>query len=250
MSIELQQHLSSLVDGELDHSEYDQVISNLKSDNEQQKTWERYCMISDAMKKNLPENPNHNLFSRIQTQLASEPALLVPTTESSEPKSTETESNNSAVIVELPQNKSKANPFKHAWGVGVAATVAISAIVGFQMLANSPVDTMMPTSMVNNNTNQQNDIQLVATPSPGTELNIVNNPTRKSTASDDTIFAEQSLMDDGAWTRITQIGNIPLGNSFLSNGSDAARAHVNVQLKHNGFPFTRSVSHENSPPTK
>lgn len=74
------EQLSALMDGEAESHECDALIKSLcKHDSlEDQACWERYHLISDALKKNLPDNLQHDLCARVSVALEDEPTVLAP----------------------------------------------------------------------------------------------------------------------------------------------------------------------------
>lgn len=234
----LHENISSLYDDELDSKDRDQVFASLRQDEEQQRTWGRYCIIGDAMRRNLPEDPNHNLFSRVQQALEDEPPLLSPA-----PAITDEVDATPVNVVELPAKSSNDSFFKPVAGFAVAASVALASVLGFQMFSQ-PVDEF------------QKPVVATVLPSPGTqELNIT--PVAGAMTSvasyaasgngepvsefDDAIYAEQSVMDDGQWTRITRIGNILLDNNIITTPPEAS---LNVDLQTGVVPFARASNLE------
>jgi len=240
----LHEKISSLYDDELDSIDRDQVFESLKQNDEQKQIWGRYSVIGDAIRKNLPNNPDHDLFSRVQLALESEPALLAPAPENAD-KAAEQIANQDNVV-ELPKNASNDHFFKPFAGFAVAASVALASVLGFQMFSQPVDDLSQPFSQ-----------PIASVSAPATqELNLspeVENVAVFSSADvdepvsefDDVIYAQQSLMDDGQWTRITRIGNILLDNNILSHPPEA---HVNVDLKTGGFPFARATNLESVKP--
>lgn len=74
------EQLSALMDGEAESHECDALLKSLCQHDsaEEQGRWERYHMISDALKKNLPENLQHDLRVRVSSALEDEPTVLAP----------------------------------------------------------------------------------------------------------------------------------------------------------------------------
>ena len=74
------EQLSALIDGEAEAHECDALVKSLcQSDSHEEKArWERYHLISDALKKNLPDNPQHDLSARVSAALEDEPTVLAP----------------------------------------------------------------------------------------------------------------------------------------------------------------------------
>jgi sigma-E factor negative regulatory protein RseA len=80
MSDNKTEQLSALMDGEVDASECDLLIKRLchNEASDEQACWERYHLIGDALKKNLPNIVKHDLSSRVSAALANEPTVLAP----------------------------------------------------------------------------------------------------------------------------------------------------------------------------
>jgi len=234
----LHENISSLYDDEIDAVDREQVLASLKQNEEQQQVWSRYSLIGEAMRKNLPDNPEHDLLSRVQLALESEPPLLAPSPGNVE-QTVET-----ASVVELPQKPSRDHFFKPVAGFAVAASVALASVLGFQMLSQ-PVDDFSQPIIANSAPDTQ---QLDLSPVEG-----VSNVAAFSASDadepigefDDAIYAQQSLMDDGQWTRITRIGNILLDNNIISQPHES---HVNVDLKTGVIPFARASNLDSAKP--
>lgn len=235
MSLEFQESISSFVDDELDGIDSEALISQLREDEEQKQVLGRYCIMSDAIKKSLPETCNHNLFERVQLALEDEPALLAP-----DPGHTENELPE-AEIVTLPRNTTKTSLFKPAFGFGIAASLTLAVVLGFQM--NTETDNLAQQAKVTPTivpATQQ--INIASRPvMPSTTVSFPNDQLKKEVG--DATYAEQSLIDDERWTRITQIDGIPLANHFLSGRTEA---HVQYKLQGNKQSLARSVNLEKS----
>lgn len=234
----LHEKISSLHDGELDAIDTDQVINSLNND-EQQQLLNRYSMIGDAMRKNLPDNPNHNLFSRVQSALEDEPALLAPSP-SNVDKAAEQIADQTNVV-ELPKKSSNNHFIKPFAGFAVAASVAVASVLGFQMLSQSPIDDFASPAIVAGSPDTQS--LNISSPAETVAFSTDESTDEIEPVSefDDAIYAQQSLMDDGQWTRITRIGNILLDNNILSHPPEF---HSNVDLQTGGFPFAEATNLE------
>lgn len=238
----LHEKISSFYDDELDVSEREQVVSSLKQDSEHKQIWGRYCMIGDAMRRNLPETPKHDLLSRVQIALESEPPLLVPS-----PSNISENNQDSIKVVELPKKSANEHISKPVAGFAIAASVALASVLGFQMFSQPATDNFAPsiastTSVQTIPETQELNISPVEnaavvafSPSDADEL---------GSEVDDVIYAQQSLADDGQWTRITRIGNILLDNNILSRTPQTFESHVNVDLKTGVIPFARASQSE------
>lgn len=104
------ERLSTLLDGELDHTERSSALDTLIKDDALRQRWERYHLISDAMKRNLPRAIDNQLASRVMDALQDEPTVLAP------PKRTGSS---------LGQRMA---------GLAVAASVAAVAVLGVQFM--------------------------------------------------------------------------------------------------------------------
>ena len=102
--------LSSLVDGELDESECSAALDSVLKNNSHRCCWERYHLIGDAMRRNLPRVVDSQLSVRVMAALKDEPTVLAPPVKSG-------------------------NSFgKQLAGLAVAASVAAVAVFGVQYL--------------------------------------------------------------------------------------------------------------------
>lgn len=138
--------LSALIDGELDHREVDLVLRRLSRDADARRHWEHYYLISDTLQGHLPEMLDRDFAARIQQAIEAEP--LLPSV--SRPSSTW---------------------YKPAAGFGVAASVALAVMFGFNsgetdqpfVAATAPqqLATIMPVAAVS--------------PNPGADRNLMGN---------------------------------------------------------------------------
>ena len=232
MSFDVKEGISSLLDGELDTVERKKVIDSIKNDGTHQETWARYCMIGQALKRNLPPSPTQDLFSRIQSSIDAEPALLSPS-----PTSVDSSVTKVADVVELPKKTEQIKPkeSKPAFGFAVAASIALATVLGFQFL-NTTEDTGMGLPVASQ--------QAI---SPSQEITVVTH-SRETLSSpkvdvEEPLYAEQSVINDGQWTRITHIGNLQLNGKLVGQ---RAEAHANVSIQGKAIPFTRPVNLDNS----
>jgi len=108
------EQISILIDEELDGIDPHEAIAPMLVDQKRRLRWERYHLISDTLKKDLPDVIDCQLATRVMAELHKEPTVLVP---QSHPASTSTQSLT-----------------KRLAGFAVAASVATVAIFGAQML--------------------------------------------------------------------------------------------------------------------
>ena len=232
MSQEVKEKISSFYDDELDASDRDHIVKHLKDDEDVQKTWYRYGLIGDAMKKDLPNNIEHNLFDRIQLAMESEPTHFAPSGSNVKQAAPE---NVAADVVSLAKKSSNEKVSHPAWGFGIAATVALVSVLGFQMFSSGADTTLQPELVAASNSGITQELNIsssidVSVP----EISV----TEEATASAPT-YAEQSIMDDGQWTRITPIDGASIENELLSN---RAGSRSGIDLNDNLSPLARSVS--------
>ncbi len=84
--LEQNEHISALMDGELNAEEdIQRVISHMQVDEKMRRCWEHYHLIGDALKKNLPNSYQRNLAGHVSQALQdlpphSAPASSIPST--------------------------------------------------------------------------------------------------------------------------------------------------------------------------
>jgi len=145
-------------------------------------------------------------------------------------------------VVELTTKSSGSYFFKPAAGFAVAASVALASVLGFQMLSQSPVDDFaQPMAAISAPATQSLNISSAAD-TVAFSVDHVDEPIGEF---DDVIYAQQSLMDDGQWTRITRIGSILLDNNILTRPPELS---TNVGLSTSVPPFARATNLEAAKP--
>lgn len=102
--------ISMLMDDELYDHDTANLIEGIKHDEWLKQCWERYHLISDAMKNNLPTIVKHDLAGRVSRALSSEHAFHLP-------------------AVKLRKPSSKPSYVKPAIGLALAASVALVAVL-------------------------------------------------------------------------------------------------------------------------
>lgn len=123
MNTSKEELLSAFLDDESGEFERRRLMDELKKDDELGQTLSRYAFIGEAMRagKGQPVGQGVSLLSRIQDELADEPAY--------EPSN----------VVQMPVRASVKTVRSYRWvGVGLAATVAAVA-VGGMLFMNQPV---------------------------------------------------------------------------------------------------------------
>lgn len=118
MTNQFDERISSLLDGELDEQERQQVLTALEKNGELRNRWERYHLTSDAIRHNLPAGIDTGFAARVMQALDAEPTVLAP-----------------------PPAKPVSHPLsfnKRLAGVAIAASVAAVAVLGVQTLNRDP----------------------------------------------------------------------------------------------------------------
>lgn len=71
---ELEEALSAAIDGELEAQNYSRVADELVTNANARRTWQCYNLVHDALRKNLPDEVAPDLYERISSAVAQEPA--------------------------------------------------------------------------------------------------------------------------------------------------------------------------------
>ncbi|MEZ8186427.1 sigma-E factor negative regulatory protein [Shewanella sp. 5S214] len=132
-----QEWVSAAVDGEAD----DKTLAQLSADVDSHDEWQRYHMIGDAMRGELPATIDLDLFASITAAIELEPTIIAP-----QAKSTEVDQQRTTASNVVPF-------FKQFGQYAIAATVAMVAIVGVQNYnqsndAESPLPVLMTRPLV------------------------------------------------------------------------------------------------------
>ncbi|WP_350998926.1 anti sigma-E factor RseA C-terminal domain-containing protein [Shewanella sp. TB7-MNA-CIBAN-0143] len=138
-----QEWVSAAVDGEAD----DKTLAQLSADVDSHDEWQRYHMIGDAMRGELPTAIDLDLFASITAAIELEPTIIMPQAKQSElvePISTPKQVAVGSNVVPF---------FKQFGQYAIAATVAMVAIVGVQNYnqtsdAESPLPVLMTRPLV------------------------------------------------------------------------------------------------------
>jgi negative regulator of sigma E activity len=123
--------LSSLMDDELNPQHSDQFISSLCKNDELKTCFERYQMISDSMRNQLPAGIKQDFAHNVMSAIESEPTVLAPVTSP----------------LKIPNLSSIVT--KKVAGFAIAASVATIAVIGVQT-QNSDEPQQMATTMPDN----------------------------------------------------------------------------------------------------
>ncbi|WP_434952677.1 sigma-E factor negative regulatory protein [Shewanella sp. HL-SH4] len=119
-----QEWVSAAVDGEVD----DKTLAQLASDVESHQEWQRYHMIGDTMRGELPAAIDLDITASIAAAIALEPTIMAPKASQSEQGAVVT-ANKPSNVVSL---------FKQFGQYAIAASVALVAIVGVQSYNQDP----------------------------------------------------------------------------------------------------------------
>lgn len=109
MTDQFDEKISSLVDGELSDIDRQHTVTTMLSDEEKRCCWERYHLISNALKNNLPRVIDSQFASRVKAEIEKEPSILAP-------------------------HSHKTSFGKRMAGLAVAASVATVAVLGVQFV--------------------------------------------------------------------------------------------------------------------
>jgi sigma-E factor negative regulatory protein RseA len=140
MNDSTEQSISSLVDGEVDAKECRRISEMLCREQQHRKRWERYHLISDALRSSLPAVMDRELADRIRQAVDREPAILAP------------------------KRRVEMNPAtRWAAGMAVAASVAAVAVFGVRF---SNEDAALGTAQVAQMPASSEFVRLAETPAP------------------------------------------------------------------------------------
>lgn len=117
----MKEAISALMDGELDEHEMERSIRDLQGTPEQRQAWQRYHLIGDALRKNLPSHLDGSFASRVSQAIAAEAAPATSVVEF-KPRA-------------RPAPAPRAAISKPLAGFALAASVAAVAYLGVGMIA-------------------------------------------------------------------------------------------------------------------
>lgn len=231
MSLELQENISSFVDNELDASACDELLLFCDDNDEQKQRIARYGVISAAIKGDVSATIKPDFLAGIHAKLAE------ASFSNSSLKSEELNSKKDAEVVTLPIKPAKITRFSPAFGYGIAATVTLAAVLGFQMFTISE-DVTQSSFLASNIVPETQTIHISTQASQS--VAVVNHVVVElPTVSESRIYAEQSIFDDGQWTRITPSADTPLQRHSLVRHLEG---HVPFVFQPKHFTFARSVT--------
>ena len=136
--------LSRILDEEMSEFETQRILKQMNSDDELRTIVQRYDVIGHAMRKELPKQFNQNFVQNVSSKLQYE----------------EMESLNHE-HKEVIQKKDGFDRYKTAFGLAIAASVAVFSFVAFQNFFQPDFDTT-PDAIVADQVVEQTDIQRVS----------------------------------------------------------------------------------------
>lgn len=148
------EQISALMDGDLEQQE---ILDQVSSDAELSGCWQRYHLIGDAMRRELPQAIHLDLADSIAAALEEEPAIVAPRP-SVASQSAQAAGRSPGRVVSL---------FKMVGQYAIAASVALAVVVGVQQVSNTPEGNselpVLPTLPLSGNASP---VSLKATPAP------------------------------------------------------------------------------------
>ena len=146
---------SAFADGEVNDKEVNDALSAIYQNDELKERWQRYHLIGDALRKNLPPTIHSDLSQRVAQAIENEPTILSPSTPS--------------VSSKPEQVKVK----KQKVGFAIAASVAMVGMVSFFVMDQQTKQ--MPTPQVAQQTQAINPAPVVAS-TPATTPSVATRP--------------------------------------------------------------------------
>jgi len=229
MSNPIEEKISSLIDNELENGEAEQLVKQVKQHASHQTILSRYCLIQEAMKKNLPTNPKHNLFDRVSSALESEPVLFAPNGEPrAQTSSPEVETQaQSAPVVAKP-----AIPSSFGWAA--AAAIAVVAVVSSVNLTGTPETQLSGMDVVSKQSTQE-----LITPVMSNQQQAPT-PLLVTTSPQPLFQVPQVMPSDDQWERIDHKNSIQWETYIQEHSETASQGGVQPGVA----PFARVVSFE------
>jgi sigma-E factor negative regulatory protein RseA len=111
MTKQIDEQISAFMDGELHESEHANIIQQICRDDESLNRWQRYHLISDSLRNNLPPAIDNQFAQSVMKALENEPTIFAP-----------------AAL------KHKSTVKRKIAGVAMAASVAAVAVIGVQTM--------------------------------------------------------------------------------------------------------------------
>lgn len=114
--------LSALVDGEAADTD---SVKAILADSKAQKKWQRYHLMKDGLRNELPAEMNFDIAANVAKALEQEPAIVAPVADKK--------------AAQKPFLENVVSLFRQGGQFAVAASVAVAVILGYQQL-NQPQD--------------------------------------------------------------------------------------------------------------
>jgi len=127
MTVNQNELLSALVDGELKGNELEQALQLLSTSDIAKVQFQRHQFVSDVLHGYVSQNRSVDLTGRITDALLDEPAILLTT-------------KRKALVIPFPTHL-----WKHATGLALAASVGAMAVMG---VMNQPQNQLIPVTPV------------------------------------------------------------------------------------------------------
>ncbi|TRY30852.1 sigma-E factor negative regulatory protein [Aliiglaciecola sp. M165] len=113
------ENLSAFVDGE---SQDDKIVSHLSNDSELAEKWQRYHLIRQTLRKEMPQSADFDVSAAVAEALQSEPAILAP----------------KRTWRDLPVVSNVIPLVRSSGQLAIAASVAVAVVIGVQQMNQQP----------------------------------------------------------------------------------------------------------------
>lgn len=113
------ENLSAFIDGE---TQDDKIVSHLSNDTELSAKWQRYHLIRQTLRKEMPQSADFDISAAVAGALESEPAILAP----------------KRTWRDLPVVSNVIPMVRSSGQLAIAASVAVAVVVGVQQMNQQP----------------------------------------------------------------------------------------------------------------
>lgn len=113
------ENLSAFVDGE---SQDDNIVSHLSNDSDLAAKWQRYHLIRQTLRKEMPQSADFDISAAVADALQSEPAILAP----------------KRTWRDLPVIGNVIPLVRSSGQLAIAASVAVAVVIGVQQMNQQP----------------------------------------------------------------------------------------------------------------
>ena len=131
----IDEHISALMDGELNEAETGRLLDQLQRDAGLRTCWTRYHLISDTLRSDLTCHIKHNVANRVIQALEFEPIHLSPHRTAPHP----------SLLTPHPKFFNWTSVFKPLAGFAVAASITAVAVLSLQTA--TPLQTASPVNL-------------------------------------------------------------------------------------------------------